>query len=120
MADEKITAQDGQFMLVSMAPDVCWTPVGRYKVPIPYPIIHTMASAQQCSHNVFIDGKPAFMHANSYVDKVMGDEPGVKGGIMTEVNMKVSHSKQHSASVYINGKPMVRTGDTVFMNTKKP
>jgi uncharacterized Zn-binding protein involved in type VI secretion len=34
--------------------------------------------------------------------------------------MKVSHSKQHSASVYINGKPMVRTGDTVFMNTKKP
>jgi Domain of unknown function (DUF4150) len=120
MADEKITAKDAQFTLIGMAPDVCWTPVGKYKVPIPYPVVHTMSSAKQCSSNVFIDGKAAYLHDNSYVDNVTGDEAGVKGGVVTEVNMKVSHSEQKSSSVFINGKPMVRTGDKVFMNTKKP
>jgi uncharacterized Zn-binding protein involved in type VI secretion len=120
MADEKATAQDGQFVLISMPPDVCWTPIGKKKVPIPYPIVHTMADAQQCSRNVFFNGNPAYLHANSYVDNVTGDEPGVKGGVVTGVNMKVSHSQKHSSTVYINGKPSVRTGDMVLMNTKKP
>lgn len=120
MAFEKATAKDGQYVLICMAPDVCWTPIGKKKVPIPYFITHTMATAQQCSKNVFFNGKPAYLHANSYVDNVSGDEPGVKGGVVTGVNMKVSHSQQHSPTVYINGKPMVRTADVVLMNTKKP
>ncbi len=120
MANEKATAKNAEFVLVCMAPDVCWTPIGSKKVPIPYFITHTMATSQQCSRNVFFNGKAAYLHANSYVDNVTGDEPGIKGGVVTGVNMKVSHSQQHSASVYINGKPMVRTGDMVLMNTKKP
>lgn len=120
MALEKFTAQDGQFVLVCMAPDVCWTPIGDKKLPIPYPITHTMANAKQCSRNVYVNGKPAYMHANSYVDNVSGDNPGTDGGVVTGVNMKVSHSQQHSPSVFVNGKPSVRTGDTVYMNTRKP
>ncbi len=120
MADEKATAKNAEFVLICMAPDVCWTPIGDKKIPLPYAITHTMATAQQCSRNVFFNGKAAYLHANSYVDNVTGDEPGVDGGVVTGVNMKVSHSQQHSPTVYINGKPMVRTADTVLMNTKKP
>lgn len=120
MAEEKATAKDAQYVLVCLAPDVCWTPIGKTVVPIPYQISHNMSQAQQCSRNVFIEGKPAFLHANSYVDNVKGDEPGTKGGVVTGVNVKISHSMRHSSSVFINGKPMVRTNDMVYMNTQKP
>ena len=64
-----------QFRLVSLAPDVCLTP-SKQGVPVPYPITHTMDKSQHCSPNVFFQGKPAYLHNESYVDKVMGDEPG--------------------------------------------
>lgn len=120
MSDEKLTAQDSQFVLISMAPDVCKTPIGNSTPPIPYPITHTMDTSKQCSTNVFINDKPTFLHGNSFVDRVKGDEPGTAGSVVTGVNMKVSHSQKYSESVYVNGKPMVRTGDMVHMNTKKP
>lgn len=120
MADERLTAKDGDFMLISIAPDVCWTPVGKKVVPIPYAISHTMEQSEQCSQDVFVNGKPAFLHGMSYVDNVQGDEPGSKGGVITGVNVKISHSLQKSPTVFINGHPAVRTGDMVHMNTKKP
>ena len=120
MSSERMTAKDSVYVLISMAPDVCKTPIGKAMVPIPYPIVHNMSSAQQCSSNVYINGKAAFLHDNSYVDRVIGDEPGIGGSVITKVNMKVSHSQTHSSSVYINGKEMVRTGDMVNMNTQKP
>jgi Domain of unknown function (DUF4150) len=121
MADERATAKDSDYVLIFMAPDVCYTGSKVKKGwPLPFPIMHDMSTAQQCSDNVFINGEPAFMHSMSYVDDVHGDELGTGGGVVSTVNMKVSHSEQRSATVFINGKPMVRTGDTVFMNTKKP
>lgn len=120
MADERVTAKDDDYVLVCLAPDVCLTPMGNSVVPIPYPITHQMGSAQQCSANVFVNGKPAFRHGLSFVDAVKGDAPGNKGGVVSGVYGKVSHSIAHSPSVFINGLPMVRTGDRVHMNTKKP
>ena len=120
MADERATAKDAAYVLVSMPPDVCLTPIGPYVVPIPYPITHKMDQSAQCSRNVFFNDKPAFLHGMSYVDNVKGDEPGVRKGVVTGVHMKVSHSLQKSPSVFINGRAMVRTGDMVHMNTRKP
>ena len=120
MALEKLTAQDGEFVLVSLAPDVCLTPVGNAIVPIPYPITHDMGGSANCSKNVFVNDKPVFLHGLSHVPGVTGDEPGNKGGVVSGVYGKVSHSIGHSAKVYVNGLPVVRTGDRVHMNTKKP
>lgn len=120
MADERITAKDGDFMLISMTPDVCWTPMGSSVVPIPYAVSHTMDQSEQCSDNVFVNDKPVFLHGLSYVDNVKGDEPGTRGGVITTVNVKVSHSLEKSRTVYVNGHPVVRTGDLVHMNTTKP
>jgi len=119
MATESATAKDGQFVLVSILPDVCLTP-DRDGDPVPYNITHTMDLSQQCSPNVFFRGCPAFMHGQSYVDEVHGDEPGEGKGIHTKTNVEISHSIEHSSTVFINGKPMVRTNDQVWMNTKRP
>lgn len=120
MADEQITAKHSDFVLISLVPDVCLTPIGNSIVPIPYPITHDLGASEQCSEDVFVDGEPAFLHQLSFVDDVQGDEPGTKGGVISGVYTKISHSLQHSGSVYINGHAIVRTGDLVQMNTKKP
>lgn len=120
MADERITAQHADYVLVSLAPDVCLTPMGSSVVPIPYPITHDMGAAAQCSADVFVNGKPAFLHGMSYVNDAKGDAPGSKGGVVSGVVGKVSHSVAHSANVFVNGLPIVRTGDRVHMNTRKP
>jgi len=119
MADEHLTAKDARFLLVYTTYDVCWTP-SRSGYLVPYVIAHDMSLSEQCSENVFSNGKPVFLHHMSYVDDVQGDEPGMGGGVITGVNMKVSHSMQHSSSVFVNGHPVVRTGDKVHMNTRKP
>ena len=116
MANEAATAKDGQFTLISTLPDVCLT----NGYPIPYPITHNMDKCGQCSPNVFFRGKPAFLHNESFVDQVMGDEPGTGKGVVSGTNVNISHSIGKSGSVYINGKPMVRTGDSMWMNYKKP
>jgi hypothetical protein len=120
MAAEKLTAQNAEFRLVCLAPDVCLTPVGNAIVPVPYPISHDLGSAQQCSKDVFVNDKPVFLHGLSYAPGVTGDEPGTKGGVVSGVNKKVSHSLTKSGTVFVNGHPVVRTGDQVHMNTQKP
>lgn len=119
MADEAATARDKRFRLVSLLPDVCKTP-GKKGKPIPYPITHAMDQSAQCSPNVFFRGQPAFLHNESYVDNVKGDEPGGGKGIVSKTHVKISHSIDKSRSVYVNGKPIVRTGDMMWMNYKKP
>lgn len=119
MASEAAVAQDGQFLLVFLVPDVCITP-GKGGQPVPYPITQIMEGSERCSENVFFAGKAAYLHDASYVDGVTGDEAGKGGGVVSQVNAKTSHSIGHSSSVYINGRELVRTGDKVWMNQKKP
>ncbi len=118
MADESMVSKDNRFKLVCTAPDVCLTP-GKTGYPVPYPIMHFMDQSKNCSPNVFLEGKPVFLHNESYVDNVTGDEPGKGGGVVSQVNVKISHSITHSKSVFVNGQATVRTGDTVWMNWKK-
>lgn len=119
MADENIVAKDGRFRIVSLTPDVCLTP-SKKGLPVPYPITHQLDQSQQCSPNVFLQGKPVYLHNESFVDNVKGDEPGAGKGVVSQTHMKISHNIDHSASVYVNGQPIVRTADKMWMNWKKP
>lgn len=118
MADENIVSKDARFRITNLAPDVCLTP-GKSGYPIPYPITHSMDQSLQCSPNVFLQGKGVYLHNESLVDNVTGDEPGKGGGVVSQVNTKVSHSIAHSQNVFVNGRQIVRTGDLVWMNWKK-
>ena len=119
MASEAATAKDKKFRLVFIAPDICFTPK-KPGYPIPYPITHQMDQSQQCSPNVFFRGKAAYLHNESYVDNVKGDEPGKGKGIISQTNVKISHNIGKSGSVFVNGQAIVRTADMMWMNGKKP
>ncbi len=119
MAEETAVAKDEQFIITSVLPDVCLTPCENGS-PVPYPLIHHMGQSMHCSPNVFFAGKAAYLHSESFVDSVKGDEAGAGGGIATGTNTDISHNISHSASVFINGCELVRTGDTVWMNSSKP
>jgi hypothetical protein len=120
MADENIVSKDSRFRITSLCPDVCFTPKKPNKgIPVPYPITHQLDQSMQCSPNVFLQDKPVYLHNESFVDNVKGDEPGKGGGIVSQVNVKISHDIDHSKSVYVNGKEIVRTADKVWMNWKK-
>jgi hypothetical protein len=120
MADETATVKDSDFVLVSLLPDVCMTPSKSEGVPVPYPITHKMDQSKQCSPNVFFRGKPAYLHNESYVDNVQGDEAGTGEGVVSDTHVKISHNIDKSKNVFVNGKPIVRTADTMWMNWKKP
>lgn len=120
MALMPATFKDAKFVVTCLVPDVCLTPMGPSVVPVPYPITHTMSASQQCSKNVFLNDQPAFLHNESFVENAVGDQAGVKGGVVTSVMGKVSHSITKSPSVYVNGKEMVRAGDQVWMNQRPP
>ena len=79
MANEAATAKDAQFVLINLLPDVCLTPT-KSGYPVPYVITHKMDQSEQVSPNVFFRGKPAYLHNESYVDNVRGDEPGGQRG----------------------------------------
>ncbi|WP_354384636.1 DUF4150 domain-containing protein [Paracidovorax avenae] len=119
MASESITAKDAKFKVIFLSPDVCLTP-GKNGMPVPYPVMHTLDLSEQCSPNVFIAGKPAYLHNQSYVDKVKGDEPGTGKGVVSQSHMRISHDIDHSQSVFINGRACVRTGDMMWMNWPAP
>ena len=119
MANEAATAKDAQFVLINLLPDVCLTPT-KSGYPVPYVITHKMDQSEQCSPNVFFRGKPAYLHNESYVDNVRGDEPGAGKGVISRTHVKISHNIDKSAAVYVNGRPIVRTGDKMWMNWKKP
>jgi len=119
MSTEKAAGKDAQYVLISIAPDVCITP-DRKGTPVPYPITHKMDQSQQCSPNVFFEGEPAYLHEESYVDNVKGDEPGGGKGVVSGTHVKISRSIDNSARVFVNGRRIVRTGDKVWMNLKAP
>ena len=67
-----------------------------------------------------VGSKPAYLHNESYVDNVRGDEPGAGKGVISRTHVKISHNIDKSAAVYVNGRQIVRTGDKMWMNWKKP
>jgi len=119
MALEAATAKDAQFIVISILPDVCLTPDPK-GIPVPYPIIHKMDQSEQCSPNVFFRGKPAYLHNESFVDNVRGDEPGAGLGVVSHTHVKISHNIDKSPTVFVNGRQIVRTGDRMWMNWKRP
>ena len=118
MASENIVSKDARFKIVCLTPDVCLTP-SKSAYPVPYPITHKLDQSLNCSPNVFLQDQPVYLHNESSVDNVTGDEAGKGGGVVSQVNTKISHNIDHSESVYVNGRQIVRTADKVWMNWKK-
>jgi len=102
-------------------PDVCLTPAPPGPdIPIPYPNIAQLANATPVSGTngdpVMAEGT-AILLEDSEVSTSSGDEAGVSGGVANGgTNMGPCRMTTFSSSVFINGKAVVRFGDTTEQN----
>ncbi|MFN9606523.1 MAG: DUF4150 domain-containing protein, partial [Planctomycetota bacterium] len=98
MAVNEGTRMDGQFLVMSLVPDVCKSPL----VPVPYPIVGYLNQSILVSPNVRAAGKPIF-HMGSRVATVVGDEAGVGGGVMSQVFKGMCRPVVPLPTVRVNG-----------------
>jgi len=119
MSDNRGTNRDAEAYVVSMAPDVCKTPLGSTMVPVPYTITCKFDVAQATATRTRFGGQPVFT-MGSYLPTVQGDEPGVGGGLISGVNLGACRPVEHSKSVRVEGQWLVRHSDLMAMNCAGP
>ncbi len=119
MSDDRGTNRSAEAYIVSMAPDVCKTPMGTAMVPVPYTITCKFDVAQATATRTRFGGQPVFT-MGSYLPTVQGDEPGVGGGIISGVNLGACRPVEHSKSVRVENQGLVRHGDLMAMNCAGP
>ena len=101
----------------STLPDVCKTPSPGGPVPIPYPIIVSMASdLDKGSKTVKIDGDNMVAIKGSEFSRCTGDEAGTAGGVKSSTNMKEATWILYSFDVKIEGENACRLSDKMLMN----
>jgi hypothetical protein len=101
----------------STLPDVCKTPSPGGPVPIPYPIIISLASnLANGTTTVKADGGNSIAIKGSELSRCSGDEPGTAGGVKSSTNMKEATWILYSPTVRMEGKNACRLGDKLFMN----
>lgn len=111
--------KDAEALVVCIAPDVCLTPMGSAMVPVPYTITCQFDVAVETAPKVNYGGQPAFT-MDSRLPTVKGDEPGTGGGIISGVNLGYCRPIEHSGTVRVHGKYIVRHGDLMAMNCAGP
>src|SRR5690554_6711680 len=116
MINHLTTRKGGQWLVISMLPDVC-PPIGGTDVPVPYPIIAKCDDAVQEVPHVRANGMP-FITLASYLPTTTGAVAGVKKGIVSDtVGGTASFKKgQHSTTVNVDKQRILRHGDMFWMN----
>jgi len=101
----------------STLPDVCKTPSPGGPVPVPYPVIISMAnSLAKGTKTVKVDGGNSAAVKGSEYSRCNGDEPGTVGGIKSSTNMKEATWLLYSFDVKLDGKNACRLSDKMMMN----
>src|SRR5437763_1855279 len=107
--------ETGAAYVISVAHDICFTPMGGASVPIPYPIVGFFSNVAFVAQSVRMCGQPTFTTA-SQVTSVVGDEAGTDGGVLSGVNMSICESVTASSTVRAEGNRVLRHGDMMKMN----
>jgi hypothetical protein len=97
-------------------PDVLKTPTPGGEVPMPYPNIAQLSSANGAATNVNAGGKAVILK-DSEIPSSSGGEPGVGGGVVEAgKHLKECIFTTSSNTVKANGKGIVRQFDTTKQN----
>jgi hypothetical protein len=116
MADNVIARKNSGWLVISLTPDVCKTPMGNSTPPIPYPVIAKLGDAVQVVKSVRANGDPVVVFDQSKVPQTIGDAPGVAKGIKSGTVGGNCYPDEHSKSVRAGGKPIIRHDDQWWMN----
>jgi hypothetical protein len=101
----------------STLPDICKTPSPGGPVPVPYPIIVSMASdLVDGTTTVKVDGGNMAAVKGSELSRCTGDEAGTAGGVKSSTFMKEATWLLYSFDVKLEGKNACRLTDKMQMN----
>ena len=110
--------KDARFYAVTLAPDVCLTPIGPVMVPVPYMLYSSFEGSSKCMGSVRFNQEPSFTLDHSLTPTVVGDEPGTGGGVKSGVHCGKVWADDASVNVRVEGRRVVRHGDDCWMNVK--
>lgn len=116
MADDFMARKSEQWMIISIVPDVCKTPVGSSTPPVPYPVVAYLSAAKHMSPNVRLNGEEAVILDHSYVATTLGAQAGMAKGIKSGTVGGKCYFDEHSQSVRVNKKRIIRHNDLAWMN----
>jgi hypothetical protein len=103
---------------VTVAPDVCLTPMGGGMVPVPYQLFADLSGSVKCIDSVRFNEKPCYVFDHSLAPVVRGDEPGTGGGVVSGVNVGRVWADVASTNVRAARRRVVRVGDLNWMNVQ--
>ncbi|TBN12835.1 DUF4150 domain-containing protein [Agrobacterium cavarae] len=103
--------------IVSLAPDVCLTPVGSSVVPIPYPVVDFCGHDKNYTPSVRFTGKRA-MVMRSCTTHVHGDAPGVRKGVKSGTVESICEPIGYADQVRAEGSHVIRHLDRFYMNNR--
>jgi hypothetical protein len=101
---------------IATIPDVCKTPSPGGPVPIPYPNISQSITLAKGTTTVKADGGMMIAVKGSEFSLSNGDNPGVAGGVKSNMFMKESTWILYSFDVKMDGKNACRLTDKKFQN----
>ena len=92
--------------LAQAVPDVCNTPSPAGPIPVPYPNLAQLNTADGVVNKVLIDSKEVVVESST-IPHSQGDEAGTQGGVTSGTNMDQVAFKQFSTKVLFDGKKVV-------------
>ena len=105
--------------LAQAFPDVCKTPSPAGPLPLPYPNLAQLATADGVSLKVLVDNKPVVVEP-SVLAMSQGDEAGTAGGVVSGTSRERVTFKQASSKVSIDGKKAVFATAATAHNGSNP
>ena len=119
MSAQEAARKQGQWLVVSISPDVCKTPMGSSMPPVPYNVIAKLDQALHESRDVKFNRGKALMLGQGFVAQTLGDQAGSGTSVISGTVGADTWFDEHSQSVRVNGRPVVRHGDLCHMNGNK-
>jgi hypothetical protein len=115
MAENEGVGETGEAIVMCIVPDICLT----NGVPVPYQIIARFDSVIRQQATVVFKGNKA-MTMDSRVTKVIGDEAGTGGGIISGVNLGYCRPIKTSSTVFAGGYNVIYHSAFYWMNCAGP
>ena len=106
----------GSLMAISTAPSINHTPIGPCMVPIAYPTVQDLTNSIGTAKTVNFNGCPAYLLDGSTQTSCRGDAAGTGKGVRSGTVSGEVKPTQGSKTVRIEGKRVVRAGDSCTMN----
>ena len=104
-------------IVVSTQPDICLTPNGAAMVAVGYNIWAKQADDARTTPTVKLTSLRSH-NMGSFITTCHGDEAGVGGGTKSGTHNGICEPKEHSATVFSEGKQMIRHTDEWWMNNR--